>query len=155
LAAVMAECDQLRARLAATTADRNELPEWFATAERDPLKRWSAAELRAERAEPKARRAPPESASSLLHEMSDESRTRLAGEGSAGIGRRLRRWLRAAELNLAWARHGVTPRVLRPFLVHNPLFDAKWYLDTYEDVKLRGVNPERHYRRHGVKEGRN
>lgn len=34
------------------------------------------------------------------------------------------------------------------------LFDRAWYLDTYPDVAARGVDPLRHYLRHGVREGR-
>ncbi|MEA2621182.1 MAG: hypothetical protein QOH61_92 [Chloroflexota bacterium] len=37
---------------------------------------------------------------------------------------------------------------------HNPLFDRDWYRDRYSDVRLKGANPERHYRRHGFREGR-
>lgn len=35
------------------------------------------------------------------------------------------------------------------------LFDAKWYLDTYEDVAKAGINPVNHYAFFGWKEGRN
>src|SRR5215475_14469869 len=34
------------------------------------------------------------------------------------------------------------------------LFDAAWYLESYPDVAARGVDPLRHYVRHGAREGR-
>jgi glycosyltransferase involved in cell wall biosynthesis len=34
------------------------------------------------------------------------------------------------------------------------LFDIAWYLETYPDVATRGVDPIRHYVRHGAREGR-
>ncbi len=34
------------------------------------------------------------------------------------------------------------------------LFDSAWYLETYPDVAARGVDPLRHYVRHGAREGR-
>jgi glycosyltransferase involved in cell wall biosynthesis len=34
------------------------------------------------------------------------------------------------------------------------LFDTAWYLETYPDVAARGVDPIRHYVRHGAREGR-
>src|SRR6185295_8599812 len=34
------------------------------------------------------------------------------------------------------------------------LFDSAWYLDSYPDVAARGVDPLRHYIRHGAREGR-
>jgi glycosyltransferase involved in cell wall biosynthesis len=34
------------------------------------------------------------------------------------------------------------------------LFDIGWYLETYPDVAARGVDPIRHYVRHGAREGR-
>ena len=37
----------------------------------------------------------------------------------------------------------------------NPLFDAQWYTATYADVGGSGVDPWRHYLRHGRIEGRN
>ena len=36
----------------------------------------------------------------------------------------------------------------------NPLFDGAWYLKTYPDVSDRRAKPYRHYRRHGIDEGR-
>ena len=49
------------------------------------------------------------------------------------------------------------PGALRAWRVvrHNPLFDATWYLDTYRDVAGSRLGPYRHYRRHGIREGRN
>jgi hypothetical protein len=37
----------------------------------------------------------------------------------------------------------------------NPLFDGRWYLAHYPDVRRWRIAPYRHYRRHGVLEGRN
>lgn len=34
------------------------------------------------------------------------------------------------------------------------LFDAAWYLETYPDVRLAGIDPVLHYLRHGAAEGR-
>lgn len=40
-------------------------------------------------------------------------------------------------------------------LLHwSPLFDSQWYLDTYPDVKAKGMDPIEHYLRHGAREGR-
>ena len=36
----------------------------------------------------------------------------------------------------------------------NPLFDTRWYLDRYPDVRRSGVNPLLHYLSDGVREGR-
>jgi hypothetical protein len=36
----------------------------------------------------------------------------------------------------------------------NPLFDTRWYLDRYEDVRRSGVNPLLHYLGDGFREGR-
>ena len=36
----------------------------------------------------------------------------------------------------------------------NPMFDTRWYLDRYEDVRRSGQNPLLHYLQHGVEEGR-
>lgn len=37
----------------------------------------------------------------------------------------------------------------------SPLFDKKWYLSQYPDVKKKKVNAARHYLKKGYKEGRN
>jgi hypothetical protein len=47
------------------------------------------------------------------------------------------------------------PQTLIGLLWHNPLFDESWYLEQYPDVREKGLRPEYHYRRHGVREGRN
>ena len=67
---------------------------------------------------------------------------------------RLRRRLGAARLSLVRLRLRVTPAQLVPFVWHNPLVDADWYLTRYPDVGQQGADPARHYRRHGVKEAR-
>jgi hypothetical protein len=36
----------------------------------------------------------------------------------------------------------------------NPLFDPRWYLEQYEDVRRTGMNPLVHYLRDGAREGR-
>jgi hypothetical protein len=36
----------------------------------------------------------------------------------------------------------------------NPLFDTRWYLKRYEDVRRSGMNPLIHYLLHGFREGR-
>ncbi|HUE88295.1 MAG TPA: glycosyltransferase [Vicinamibacterales bacterium] len=41
-----------------------------------------------------------------------------------------------------------------PFGWTNPLLDVEWYLSRYPDVRQRGVSAQRHYRRHGAREGR-
>ena len=68
--------------------------------------------------------------------------------GSAAA-KRLRRWMIRVE-NLRWLF-----RTWLPIGWVNPLFDAEWYLATYPDVRRRRADPYRHYRRHGVAEGRN
>lgn len=40
-------------------------------------------------------------------------------------------------------------------LAQSPLFDAQWYLQTYEDVQAAGMDPREHYVRSGAFEGRN
>jgi hypothetical protein len=49
----------------------------------------------------------------------------------------------------------VTPASVLSYLWHNPLFDAEWYRAHQRDVVARGMNLERHFRRHGAREGRN
>ncbi len=52
----------------------------------------------------------------------------------------------------------LTVRLLPPTLVgyawRNPLFERDWYLERNPDVQRAGMDPERHYRRHGAREGR-
>ena len=48
----------------------------------------------------------------------------------------------------------VMPTTVTAVIWRNPLFDAEWYVGRYPDVHRRGLDPERHYRRHGVAEGR-
>jgi glycosyltransferase involved in cell wall biosynthesis len=49
----------------------------------------------------------------------------------------------------------VVPEPILSYVWHNPLFDQQYYLTTYPDVARARVHPERHYRRHGIREGRN
>jgi GT2 family glycosyltransferase len=71
------------------------------------------------------------------------------------IAYRFRRRARQTKLLVDRARHRLLPEAALGLLWHNPLFDADWYLRTYDDVRGSGQSPERHYRRLGVKEGRN
>ncbi len=43
---------------------------------------------------------------------------------------------------------------LRNYLVEHNLFDEKWYLEKYEDIRIAGINPIEHYVSHGIYEGR-
>ena len=66
----------------------------------------------------------------------------LAGAPSAG-----------ANSALAAARHYVEQgfcKGCRP----NPMFDSRWYLDRYDDVRRAGINPLLHYIFDGWREGR-
>jgi hypothetical protein len=59
----------------------------------------------------------------------------------------------AAKGELAAAEHYLEEgfcQGLRP----NPLFDTRWYLERYEDVRRSGVNPLLHYFLHGWRDGR-
>ena len=69
-------------------------------------------------------------------------------------GGRLRRWSRRMRRLFARGIVRVTPRALVPFIWHNPLFNSTWYLERNPDVRERRTGLERHYRRHGVSEGR-
>ncbi len=40
------------------------------------------------------------------------------------------------------------------YLSKSGLFDARWYLEAYPDVRMAGVNPLMHYLQHGAAEGR-
>ena len=40
-------------------------------------------------------------------------------------------------------------------ILESGIFDEKYYLDRYEDIKRRNNDPLRHFIRHGHKEGRN
>jgi hypothetical protein len=51
--------------------------------------------------------------------------------------------------SLHYVRHGVLQRT-EP----GPIFDAKWYLDHYPDIRDSGENPLIHYLLHGENEGR-
>ncbi len=49
----------------------------------------------------------------------------------------------------------LVPEPILSYVWRNPLFDSNFYLAKYADVARTGAHPERHYRRHGVREGRN
>ena len=55
---------------------------------------------------------------------------------------------------VAWLRARGTLRTLIARRRWNPLFDGAWYQETYPDVTASGMDPYRHYRRHGAREGR-
>lgn len=77
--------------------------------------------------------------------------------GSPGFLRRWRpktvpatlRWLAPAVQRYRVARHTVAHAVRRSML-----FDARWYTDTYADVKASGIDPAYHYTVFGAREGR-
>lgn len=81
---------------------------------------------------------------------------RLAGGGGSvrAAARRLTapRGARRAALQRAGQRVALH---LPAAVYANPLFDRDWYVSHYLDVREQGMNPYRHYRRHGVREGRN
>ena len=54
-------------------------------------------------------------------------------------------WLDLADLNYEARRNGAELPIL---------FDPDWYLATYPDIRVAGVNPLSHYLRHGSVEGR-
>ena len=54
-------------------------------------------------------------------------------------------WLDLADLNYDARRNGTELPIL---------FDPDWYLATYPDIRVAGVNPLSHYLRHGAVEGR-
>jgi glycosyltransferase involved in cell wall biosynthesis len=58
---------------------------------------------------------------------------------------------RAASDPLAHYLHAGADAGLDP----NPLFDTKWYLDRYPDIRAAGLNPLAHYLERGAAEGRN
>jgi hypothetical protein len=58
-----------------------------------------------------------------------------------------------AKSELAAAQHYVEEGFCRGFRP-NALFDTRWYLDRYEDVRRSGINPLLHYLLHGSREGR-
>jgi glycosyltransferase involved in cell wall biosynthesis len=67
----------------------------------------------------------------------------------------LRSRLRSAYDRGCLALVRIVPEPILSYVWHNPLFDRQFYLTTYADVARARVNPERHYRRHGIREGRN
>jgi hypothetical protein len=122
------------------------------------------AELAAERARAhelmsldQARRAELDDAVAREHAL---ALAHLRGSASP-IGRLAMRWsaigtrlpaLQAVDRagNAAVVAATLRPKVLR----RHPLFDAEWYVQQYDDVRTAGADPYRHYRKHGVREGR-
>ena len=62
--------------------------------------------------------------------------------------------LRLARRSVARAIVRFAPSPILALLWHNPLFDAEFYRQRYPDLRASRMPPERHYRRHGVGEGR-
>jgi GT2 family glycosyltransferase len=153
LGVTVAERDGLEQRLGVTVAERDRLQEQLAAASR--AREDLGAQLSRTRAE---REHLEQERAHLEQELAREKELRMLtprpATARSWTAERLRRPLRAAKLKLARARHRVLPARVRPFLFHNPLFDATWYRNMYEDVRLSGMDPERHFRRHGVAEGR-
>ncbi|MGD0639111.1 MAG: hypothetical protein ABSC22_00060 [Roseiarcus sp.] len=58
-----------------------------------------------------------------------------------------------AKADLAAAEHYLEEGFCRGYRA-NPLFDTRWYLERYEDVRRSGLNPLLHYWLHGWREGR-
>jgi hypothetical protein len=58
-----------------------------------------------------------------------------------------------AKSELAAAEHYLKSGFCQGFRP-NALFDTRWYLDRYEDVRRSGVNPLLHYLLDGSREGR-
>lgn len=56
--------------------------------------------------------------------------------------------------NLLNSRSIYRERKIVSFIKESGFFDEAWYLESYLDVKLAGINPIRHYIRHGASEGR-
>jgi lipopolysaccharide biosynthesis protein len=46
------------------------------------------------------------------------------------------------------------PQTALARLWHNPLFDAAWYAERYQDIGHKRMHAEQHFRRHGAGEGR-
>ena len=75
--------------------------------------------------------------------------------GSVPASEGSRRRLEARNARFASAVHRT--RLLRwvaAHLVPNPLFSAEWYLASYPEVASYRLGPYQHYRRHGVRDGR-
>ena len=78
-------------------------------------------------------------------------------DGTSGLhvsGGGLRRRVRLARRTIARLTVRSVPFAVLPLVWRNPLFDANWYRERYPDVRFSRMAPERHYRRHGVSEGR-
>ena len=75
----------------------------------------------------------------------------VAQRAGAGRGASIR-LLRSVTLSRLLVR--LLPGKILGYVWHNPLFDSSWYLAQYADVRTAKQHAERHYRRHGVFEGR-
>jgi GT2 family glycosyltransferase len=80
--------------------------------------------------------------------------SQVQASGSLGPSGFATRSLRAWQAIASW-RPVPRMRMLVARLVPNPLFSASWYLATYPDAAHYRLGPYRHYRRHGVPDGRN
>lgn len=91
-----------------------------------------------------------------LHSELEQARARQGVSGSVRIlGRSVRGFGRAVRQKWLRGLIKLVPPTLLAYVWHNPLFDRQWYLDRYADVLQKRMNPERHFRRHGAREGRN
>ena len=115
---------------------------WRRCATRSPMLQGEIQLLRRQLEETARREAELEAA---LAESGPQRRT-------AGAG--FRPWARQLRRNIEGLGVRALPTGILPFVWHNPLFDARWYLGRYPDVRSSKTAPERHYRRHGMAEGR-
>ncbi len=74
----------------------------------------------------------------------------FARRARAALRRRLDGKSYAAEIAEADPEHGLHARLL----AKSSLFDPDWYLSTYQDVRMAGIEPLHHYLHHGGFEGR-
>jgi O-antigen biosynthesis protein len=126
--AMLAERDSAVEWLQATVAERDSAVEWLqaTVAERDSAVEWLSGEL-------------------------GHVRHRADALGQALLLERRSPW---RKLLAAFRRRVLTLLYVLPFGWTNPLLDVEWYLARYPDVRRQGVPPQRHYRRHGAREGR-
>ncbi|MEP7158391.1 MAG: glycoside hydrolase family 99-like domain-containing protein, partial [Chloroflexota bacterium] len=99
-----------------------------------------------------------EAARTALLRERDRFRQQVGIAGAQSVradGRSPRGVVRSARRRLLRGLVRVTPPTVLSYAWHNPLFDAAWYREHQRDVNVRKMNPERHFRRHGAREGRN
>jgi len=84
---------------------------------------------------------------SLAGPMKQAKRTIRLGR-DAVVGLVTLRWMRVS-------RHALRLPFYRKRLLSTRLFDSKWYLEQNPDVAQAGIDPLKHWLKHGVREGRN